>query len=266
MTLWLAVLLLAAAALMPLAVAVLRTPRARGRRASEIAFFRAQLEELDRELAAGRLDEAGHRAARIEVQRRLIAAADRPEPEAPPRRGSAVLLGLLPVIAAAGIGLYLLRGSPGMPSATHAFRAEIRARDDALLATLRARLATLDPRSDQARQGWILLGNAEAGRGNAEAAIEAWARAAEARFDPELAANIAEAEIQRGNAEAALAWIARGLAERPRDVRLRFLGGTAEALAGRSDRARAFWRSIIEDSPPDAPWREMLQRRIDALP
>ena len=78
--------------------------------------------------------------------------------------------------------------------------------------------------------------------------------------------NIAEAEIQRGNADAALVWIARGLAEAPQDVRLRFLGGAAEALAGRSDRARAFWRSIIDESPPDAPWRAMLQRRIDALP
>lgn len=266
MTIWLPLLLLALAVLLPLAVAVLRPPAARGRREADIALFRAQLAELDREREAGRLDEGGHRAARIEVQRRLIAAADQPEAEATARRGSAVLLGLVPVIAAAGIGLYLLRGSPGMPSATYDVRSEIRARDDALLGTLRQRLAGLDPRSDEARQGWVLLGNAESGRGNFAEAITAWSRALEARFDLDLAGNIAEAEIQRGNADAALVWIARGLAEAPQDVRLRFLGGAAEALAGRSDRARAFWRSIIDESPPDAPWRAMLQRRIDALP
>ncbi|WP_198377008.1 c-type cytochrome biogenesis protein CcmI, partial [Neoroseomonas rubea] len=86
MTAWIPLILLALAALLPLAAAVLRPRAALGRREADIALFRAQLAELDREREVGRLDEAGHRAARVEVQRRLIAAADQAEEAAAPRR------------------------------------------------------------------------------------------------------------------------------------------------------------------------------------
>lgn len=266
MIIWIPLGLLALAALLPLAAAVLRPTAVRGRRAADVALFRAQLAELDREREAGRLDEAGHRAARVEVQRRLIAAADQAEAEATLRRNPGVLIALLPLIAAAGIGVYLMRGSPGMPSAPYDLRAAAQARDEQIMSALRERLAALDPASEQARQGWVLLGNAERGRGNAEAAIAAWRRAQAARFDAELAADIAEAEISRQAYDEALSWIRRGLEAAPGDMRLRFLGGLAEEAAGRSDGARAYWQAVIDESPPDAPWRAMLERRISRLP
>ena len=266
MTSWMPLILLALAALLPLAVAVLRPRAARGRREADVALYRAQLAELDREREAGRLDEAGHRAARVEVQRRLIAAADQAEAGATPARSPALLVAVLPLIAAAGVGLYLLRGSPGMPSAPYDLRAEAMARDEQILATLRERLAMLDPRSEQARQGWVLLGNAERSRGRAQQAIEAWTRAIEARFDVALAGDIAEMEIERGRAADAAGWITRGLEAAPNDPRLRFLAGLAEAESGRPANARALWQALLNDSPADAPWRAMLERRLATLP
>lgn len=231
-----------------------------------MALYRAQLAELDREREAGRLDEAGHRAARVEIQRRLIAAADQVEAEATTIRSPALLVAVLPLIAAAGLGLYLLRGSPGMPSAPYDLRAEAMAREEQILATLRTRLEALDPRSEQARQGYVLLGNAERGRGNAEAALAAWRKAIEARFDPGLAGDIAELEITRGAPAEATPWITRALAEAPADPRLRFLAGLVEAESGRPANARSLWQALLAESPPDAPWRGMLERRISALP
>lgn len=266
MIIWIPLGLLALAVLLPLAAAVLRPRAARGRREADVALFRAQLEELDRERDLGRLDDAGHRAARVEVQRRLIAAADQAEADATLRRNPGVLVALLPLIAAAGIGIYLMRGSPGMPSAPYDLRAAALARDEQIMSALRERLAALDPASEQARQGWVLLGNAERGRGNAEAAIAAWRRAQAARFDADLAADIAEAEISRQAYDEALSWIRRGLEAAPGDMRLGFLGGLAEEAAGRSDGARAYWQAVIDESPPDAPWRAMLERRISRLP
>lgn len=266
MTSWLPLILLAFAALLPLALAMLRPLAARGRREADVALYRAQLAELDREREAGRLDEAGHRAARVEVQRRLIAAADQAEAEAATGRSPALLAAMLPLIAAAGVGLYLLRGSPGMPSAPYDLRAEAMARDEQILATLRERLASLDPHSEQARQGWVLLGNAERGRGRAQQAIEAWTRAIEARFDIELAAGIAEMEIERGQPAAATPWITRGLLAQPTDPRLRFLAGLVEAESGRPANARMLWQALLNDSPPDAPWRALLERRLATLP
>ncbi len=266
MMIWVLLALVALAVLLPLALAVLRPKAARGRREADMALYRAQLAELDREREAGRLDEAAHRAARVEVQRRLIAAADQAEAGATAARSPAMLLALLPLIAAAGLGLYLLRGTPGMPSAPYSLRAEAMARDEAILAALRARIAALDPRSEQARQGLILLGNAERMRGRAEPAIEAWRRAIEVRFDASLAGDIAEMELERGAAAQATPWIARALAEAPNDPRLRFLAGLVEAESGRPANARSLWQALLTDTPADAPWRAMLERRLNALP
>ena len=74
MTLWLVFALMTAAAifavLWPLSR---RTPLRRG---SDIAVYRDQLEEVSRDRAAGLIGEAEAEAARVEVSRRLIAAAD----------------------------------------------------------------------------------------------------------------------------------------------------------------------------------------------
>ncbi|MBR0662150.1 c-type cytochrome biogenesis protein CcmI [Neoroseomonas oryzicola] len=263
---WLPLVLLALAALMPLAAALLRPRAARGRREADMALYRAQLAELDREREVGRLDEAGHRAATLEVQRRLIAAAEQTEGEAQAGRGAMAALVLLPLIVAAGVGLYLLRGTPGLPSATYAMRAEVQERDERLLATLRERLAALDPRSEQAWQGYVLLGNAERARGRPEAAIAAWRTALEARFDPGLAGEVAETEIERNAPAAAMPWIERGLREAPNDPRLRFLFGLAELQAGRPEAARTAWQALLADTPADAPWRAMLTQRLSSLP
>lgn len=266
MMVWILLAGFALVALLPLGIAVLRPAAARGRREADIALYRAQLAELDREREAGRLDDAGHHAARVEVQRRLIAAADQVEGAVATVRGPAVMLALLPLIAAAGVGLYLLRGTPGMPSAPYALRAEAMARDDRILAMLRERLSAMDPQTPQARQGWVLLGNAERDRGRPEAALDAWRRAIEARFDAALAADIAEMEITRGAPAEATPLIARALAETPNDPRLRFLAGLVEAESGRPANARALWQALLGDSPADAPWRGLLERRLSALP
>jgi cytochrome c-type biogenesis protein CcmH len=251
--------------MLPLAAALFRPATARGRGEADLALYRAQLAELEREKDAGRLDEDAHRAARLEVQRRLLQA---PQEVAGALRvrSAAALLPLVFLLPAAGLGLYLLQGMPDMPSAPYRERAEIAARDDDLLNRLRERLAGLDPMSDTARQGFVMLGNAERTRGNGAAAAEAWRRALAARFDAALAGDLVEMEIERGQALAAGPILLRALAEQPRDPRLRFLMGAIEAESGHPEQARATWRALLADSPPDAPWRELVERRLGALP
>ena len=69
---------MAAIALAPLALSLRRTAAARGRQEAAIALHRAQLAELDRDLADGRIAAAEHANAVLEVQRRLLAAAGVP--------------------------------------------------------------------------------------------------------------------------------------------------------------------------------------------
>src|SRR5260370_21061044 len=73
---WFALLLLAAAAVAPLAWSLRRAARSLGRREADVALHRAQLVELDRDLAEGRIAPSEHAAAGLEAQRRLLAAAE----------------------------------------------------------------------------------------------------------------------------------------------------------------------------------------------
>ncbi|MCW8087059.1 c-type cytochrome biogenesis protein CcmI [Sabulicella glaciei] len=262
---WLALALLAALVLLPVLLATLRPPRPRGRAEADRALYAAQIAELDTQRAEGRLDEAAHRAALVEVQRRLLNAPAPEESEATLRPAPALLLALA-LIPAAAVGTYLWRGTPGMPSATLAQRNEAVSRDDTLIATLRERLARADINSEMGRQGWILVGNAERNRGRFAEAAKAWTRALSARFDPGLAGDLAEVEIERGALEEARRWLGEALAAQPGDPRLRFLSGMVEARAGRPENARATWRALLADAPADAPWRELVEARLRALP
>ncbi|WP_135465663.1 c-type cytochrome biogenesis protein CcmI [Crenalkalicoccus roseus] len=266
---WLLIALLAAAALLPLGLAMLRPPPARGRREADLALYRAQLAELDRERAEGRLEEAAHRAAVLEVQRRLLAAPEERITIAAPTRERGVRLALLAAVVAvpaAALGLYLAGGAPALPSATFAARQEVIERDEALLATLRDRLAQLDPMGETARRGYVLLGNAERSRGRLEAAAAAYRQALAAGFDADLAAQLAQVLLEDGREEEAARFLAGALPRAPQHIGLRFLTGLAEAQAGRPEVARATWRALLADAPPDAPWRGMVERRMAELP
>jgi cytochrome c-type biogenesis protein CcmH len=170
------------------------------------------------------------------------------------------------MVPLAGLGLYLWRGTPDMPSAPYAVRAEANRQEDVLLGQLRERLARADPATEIGRQGFLLLGNAERNRGNWAEAAAAWTRVLEARFDVGTASDLAEVEIERGEVANAQRWLAMALARQPGDPRLRFLMGLADARAGRVDEARTAWRALLAEAPPGAPWREVVEARLRSLP
>ncbi|MXP64853.1 c-type cytochrome biogenesis protein CcmI [Roseomonas sp. M0104] len=282
---WLLFLALAALVLAPLAFALLRPARLTGRREADLALYRAQLAELEREREAGRLEESAHRAAVVEVQRRLLATpetvpasrATRGSPGATPRTtprttpgalsgGAALLAASLFLVPAAGFGIYLWGGHPDIPAAPFRERAAEAAREEALLAQLRSRIEQLPPGSEAARQGWILLGNAQRGRGRLTAAAEAWEHALGTRFDPDLAAELAGLRIELSQFDRAAALLDKALAVEPNSPQLRFLRGMADAQAGRPEAARAAWTTLMAALPPDSPWRRLLRQRLDALP
>jgi len=230
---WLAIVLLAAIALAPLALSLRRVATARGRQEAAIALHRAQLAELDRDRAEGRIGAPEHASAVLEVQRRLLAAAGSADaaPRASSRGPVLVAVALVPLGA---VVLYLLGGSPELPSVPLAERiAAERARDAqaaTLIAQLRRRLEELDPHSEQARQGYILLGNAEATRGRLQEAADAWRVALATRFDPTIAAEAAEALTE---------------------------------VNGRvTEEAAALFRRALDGAAADAPWRPMAQKRL----
>jgi cytochrome c-type biogenesis protein CcmH len=230
---WLAIAVLATVALAPLALSLRRSVVARSRREAAIALHRAQLAELDRDLAEGRIAAAEHASAVLEVQRRLLVAAGSEETEAAGRSRSPVLVALL-LVPVGGFALYIVGGSPGLPAAPHAeivAAARQHAEQEAvLIAQLRQGLAKLDPHSERARQGYVLLGDAEAKRGRLKEAADAWRTALVVRFDPTLAAVTAEV--------------------------------MTEAEGHVTDEAAALFRRALAESPADAAWRPMAEKRL----
>jgi cytochrome c-type biogenesis protein CcmH len=230
---WLAIVVLAGVSLAPLALSLRRAAVARSRREAAIALHRAQLAELDRDLADGRIAASEQASAALEVQRRLLAAASGTEPDIHANATSTVWFALV-LVPIGALALYLVGGSPEMPAQPLAGRiaaARVReAHEAALIAELRRRLSEIDPRSEQSRQGYVLLGNAEASRGKLQDAADAWRTALTVRFDATLAAEAAEA-ITEVNGKV-----------------------TAEAAV--------LFRRALTEAPADAPWRPMAEKRL----
>src|SRR6185312_1577432 len=114
MMLWFVLALMTAAAIFAVLWPLAR--RTALRTGSDVAVYRDQLEEIGRDRAAGLIGEREAEAARVEVSRRLLAAADAAAPAPPrgdgngPRRATALAaLILLPLGTAT---LYLMLGSP----------------------------------------------------------------------------------------------------------------------------------------------------------
>ncbi len=236
--LWGLFALLSAAALAPAVFAFVGARGARGRRGAALALYRAQLAELARDRAENRIGEAEHGLAVREVERRLLAADAEPEAvtAARPgyRAGFGVLACVLAAIPLAALALYLPAGDPGLPAAPLAPRlaaARVQRQElGRLIADLHRRLAALDPKSEPAREGFLLLGRAEAENGDFAAAATAWRAALADRFDPALAAATAEAETR---------------------------------AAGRVNaKAADLFRQALAGAPADAPWRALAEQRL----
>ncbi len=233
-SLWAAIVALAVIALAPLGLCLARGVSAKGRREAALALHRAQLAELNRDLAEGRIGPREHSAAVLEVQRRLLQAADTVEaaPAAPSR---SALWAALIMVPCAALLLYLTGGSPELPAMP------LRARMDALaqrvheqavlIDELRRALKGLDPKSEKAREGYVLLGNAEARLGDMPGAANAWKTALELRFDPGLAVEAAEA--------------------------------ITEANGKVTTEAASLFRRALTEGDPQAPWRPMAEHRLE---
>lgn len=230
---WLSIVLLSAVALLPCALVLRRGLAMRDRHEAAMALHRAQLHELERDQSHGLIAPGEHAGAKLEIQRRLLSEAER-KPDGG-RIGSRVpVLATLALVPAMAVALYRIGGRPELPAQPIAQRmqqADARVGDDdRLMGVLKERLAALPKGSAEAHQGNILLGQAEASRGNWNGAALAWRRALDDGFEPTLAAQTAEAQVR--------------------------------AEGGVSAESAALFRRALDVAPRDAPWRLLAEQRI----
>lgn len=239
----------------------------------DLAVYRDQLGELDREVARGLLPESEADAARLEIQRRLLAAAQgnlaMPEPRGGPRAlgaGSwALLLLLLP---AAAVAIYLDLGTPGLPSVPFASRSPAVTSDHDLVKMVDELSAKMKANPGDPK-GWLLLANSEAALGRFKESAEAYAEAISRTPAPdaELQSRYGEALTLAADGQVtpkAKAVFAAVLALDPKEPRARFYMALAEAQGGHLDVALTQWVALEADSPADAPWRDTLAGEIES--
>jgi len=274
MTFWILAGLLSAGIVLFLVLPLLKREEAIADAHPDLAVYRDQLAELERELARGLLPESEAAAARLEIQRRLLAAAGTggtgPQAAGSTRSRLAVILVLLLPLAAAAI--YLDLGSPSLPALPYASRTPVSARDQEL-AQLVDRLGQRMKAHPEDPRGWVLLGDSLNALGRYAESASAYGNAI-ARLQATNQPVLADLESRYGEAlsaaadgevtPAAKAAFAAALAIDAKDPRARFYLGLADSQAGQLESALARWVALEADSPADAPWRASVTVEIEA--
>jgi cytochrome c-type biogenesis protein CcmH len=267
MTLWFVFALMTVAAIF----AVL-WPLGRGASASaggsEAVVYRDQLAEIDRDVAAGLIGVSEAEAARVEIGRRLLAAADG-ERDLPVRsnlglrRASAIvaLVGL-PIAA---VTFYLALGSPRLgdfPLASRTRAADVNQPLDNMVAQVEAHLE----KNPADGRGWTVLAPVLARLGRYDDAVRAYRNAityagdsAERRSDLGEALAGAAGGVVTAEAKAEFE---RAVAQSAGEPKASYFLGLAAEQDGRQADAAAIWRGMLAKTPADAPWRPLIEAAL----
>ena len=248
-----------------------RNSTARG--GSDIVVYQDQLEEIDRDRAAGLIGGPEAEAAKVEVSRRLLAAADAAEAEKPAtaeasawrQRGTALAaLALLPIGA---VALYFMLGSPDMPGLPLADRQAAQNDNDRSIEALVARVETHVERNPNDGRAWEVLAPVYMRIGRYDDAARAWSNAIQLNGSTaQREADFGEALVAAANGVVtvdAKAAFERALALDATDVMARFYMGMAADQDGRRADAEAIWRDIIAQAPPGAAYLEMIRHTLE---
>ena len=231
MTLWFGLALMTAAAIWAVLWPLARRA-SQLRSGSDVAIYRDQLEEIERDRAAGLIEDNEAASAQVEVSRRLIAAADAQTaspinaPSATWRRRAVAIVALV-LLPFGATTLYLALGSPLLPDQPLAVRLAA-AHADQSIDTLIAKVETHGSSAER-----------------------------EAAFGEALV--FAANGIVTADAKAAFE---RAVALDANGVQARYFLGLAAEQDGDRTQAAATWRALIEAAPPDAPWLDLLRRAL----
>ncbi len=264
---WIVVAILTAAVAIVLMYPLMRKTEApQTRRDGEVAVYRDQLAELDRERAAGLIGETEAEYARAEIGRRLLAAADTgevPVEEIRSRRHNLAVSLITILLPALGLCLYIWNGSPETPDMPLEARLENPGNDMNLLVARAERHLAQNPEDGG---GWDVLapiyfktqrlGDAELAYRNA-LRIQGPSAERLTGLGETLAA---------GNdgvvTDAARDAFAEADRLSPGNPRTRFYLALALEQSGKTEEARSAFAALAADAPAGAPWLPLVQEHI----
>jgi cytochrome c-type biogenesis protein CcmH len=272
MVLWVIFAIMTAAALAALLWPVYRRSAPEpGLRDAELAVYRDQLDEIDRDTARGLIPPEEAQSTRNEVARRMLAAAA-PSDAEPARlssgAGRTALVAALVGIPVVALSTYVALGRPDLPGQPRSERlATAVERTDfaAMVAQVEAHLAD----NPQDAQGWLVLAPTYRGMGRYGDAAQAYAHAlqivpATASLLTDFGEMLVLANDGLVTARARQAF-EEALALDPSHAKALFFRGLADRQDGKHAEALATWQALIEDAPAEAPWRPAVERQMASL-
>lgn len=263
-------------------------------RKEALAVYRDQLQELERDLDAGRLGGEDFEAAKLEVERRMLAAAAEQgagktaSPQSVRKRRLAASILVIFAVPAGALLTYVSVGNPGMPDLPLAARTDgagtralagspvagkesVNAPQQAqpgvsdMVSGLEAKLANNPDDGD----GWALLGRSYMVTERYGDAVEAYGKALALVPDNlQLVAARGEALVLAADGMVSPAAVEDFRAvnlQQPLEPRSRYYLGLARSQAADAEGALKWWIALEADTPPGAPWEALVSQRIDEI-
>jgi cytochrome c-type biogenesis protein CcmH len=276
MVLWVVFALMTGAAILAVLWPLGREPRKLDG-GSDLIVYKDQLQEIDRDRAAGLIGEAEAETARLEVSRRLLAAADVAPPEtpaapAPQRRRRAAAIAALVVLPLVPPSLYVALGSPNVPGEPAFARVKTPQGSDSISNLVSQVEARLSSNPDDGA-GWEVIAPVYLRLGRLDDAVRARRKSLALNGDTaareaDLGEALAAAASGVVTADAKVAF-ERAVTLDAHDAKARYFLGLAAEQDGRKDEAAATWRAMLNDTPGYAPWKRFVGEalaRVDGKP
>jgi cytochrome c-type biogenesis protein CcmH len=280
MILWVIFALMTAAAILAVVWPLGRTPRAPAG-GSDLAVYKDQLSEIDSDRASGLIGDAEAEAARLEISRRLLAAAETPSGQTTAKIAAAnanggggggrkpvAAVAALAILTLGPLGFYIALGSPNIPGEP-AFARVTTPKGHESIASLVSQVEARLAASPNDGAGWEVIAPVYARLGRFDDAVKARKQAlllngATATRE----ADLGEAEIAAANGivtvEARTAFEA-AVALDPKEAKARYFLGLAAEQDGRNQDAAALWRSMLAEAPAGAPWAGFVRQELARL-
>jgi cytochrome c-type biogenesis protein CcmH len=274
--LWMILTLMTVLAAVGLAIPLIRRrDAARSERNDTLGVLKDQLGEIETQAATGVLEAPEAEALKVDLKRRVLAEARRPDAPARPLNERTLLyvaLGTVAIVTLAGTGLYLKIGRPEVKAApgvaaTAPVGADGSPHGDA--STVIAQLETQMKQHPDNAEGWRMLGWSYLQTGRNADAAEAYGKAA--ALDPTNADYLSaqgEATVlaaQGSVTPAAEGAFRKALAADPADPRARYYLAVARDQAGDHEGAMNDWIALLKSAPPDAPWAAEVRGFVEKV-
>jgi cytochrome c-type biogenesis protein CcmH len=239
---------------------------------SDLVVYKDQLKEIDSDRTAGLIGEAEAETARLEVSRRLLAAADTQPPSAPStssqpmlRRRRAAAIAALIILPFGPPSLYIALGSPNVPWVPAFARVDTSQGRDSignLVSKVEAHLAS-NPNDGS---GWEVIAPVYMRLGRFDDAVAARKKSLALNGDSAMRrADLGEAMTAAANGVVtadAKAAFERAIASDPHEAKARYFLGLVAEQEGNIAQAKTVWRSLLSDAPSGAPWIKFVSEAL----